>query len=75
VRAFFRDWVMLYMGAGIFAACLFKAATPATNPLGFAYITATWPMLVICARADSGCNPMPPEWLGKYLFTFSEATP
>lgn len=64
-----------YVGAGLFAGLLMQRAIPALNPLGVAYIAATWPTQVICARRDSGCVASPPEALTPYLFSFPEDHP
>ncbi|WP_411839812.1 hypothetical protein [Paracoccus sp. ME4] len=59
-----------YLGAGIFAGLLHQRAVPALNVVGIAWITATWPNLIRCARADAGCDPTGPEWMRPYIFTF-----
>ena len=50
-----------YLGAGLFAAMLMNAAIPALNWKGMAYIAATWPSQIYCARTERQC-PEPPEW-------------
>lgn len=61
----------MYLGAGLFAGVMFQRAIPALNTLGIAYVAATWPNQVRCARVDSACDPTPPEWLQPYVFSFS----
>lgn len=61
-----------YLGAGTFAGLMMQRAIPALNPLGVAFIAATWPNQVRCARVSAGCDPTPPEWAQPYLFTFPE---
>lgn len=63
----------LYIGAGLFGALLMKQAVPALNVVGISYMTATWPRLIYCARKERNCDPMPPERLGKYLFSFPKS--
>lgn len=59
-----------YLGAGLFAGLLMQRAIPALNPLGITYIAVTWPMQIVCARKDSGCEAAPPKVLAPYLFSF-----
>ena len=62
-----------YLGAGLFAGLLMQRAIPAMNPLGVAYVAATWPRQIICARVESGCSTQPPERIAPYLFSFGES--
>ena len=59
----------MYLGAGLFAGLMMQRAIPALNPLGVAFITATWPNQIRCARVESGCNAVPSK-LAPYLFSF-----
>lgn len=59
-----------YIGAGLFNGLLLQRAIPALNPLGVAYIMATWPQQIACGRKESGCDPSPPKFLTPYLFSF-----
>lgn len=61
----------MYLGAGLFAGLMMHRAIPALNPLGVAFIAATWPNQIRCARVESACDAVP-EWAGPYIFTFSE---
>jgi hypothetical protein len=62
----------MYVGAGLFGALLMAQAIPAINLFGIAYMTATWPRLIYCTPVERGCDPMPPEWLGVYMFSFGD---
>lgn len=64
--------VSAYLGAGLFAGLMMQRAIPAINPIGVAFIAATWPNQVRCARVVSGCKPIP-SWAKPYIFTFREA--
>lgn len=66
--------VSMYAGAGIFAGLLMQRAVPALNPVGAAFIAATWPNQIRCARLSAQCDAVP-EWIGPYAFTFAEVTP
>jgi Na+-translocating ferredoxin:NAD+ oxidoreductase RnfD subunit len=70
MRSIFTHMIAVYIGAGLFGALLMKAAIPAMNPLGMVYFTVSWPQQIICARADSRCDPMPAEWLARHMFSF-----
>ena len=72
IRNTLKDLCLMYVGAGLFAGLLFKAAIPALNPYGFTYIVASWPALIYCAPKSRGCDGLPPSWLGPYLFSFDE---
>ena len=60
--------IAVYLGAGLFAGLLMQQAIPALNGLGVAYIAATWPNQIRCAKVSAGCNAVPDEWLAQYLF-------
>lgn len=61
---------MSYIGAGVFAACLFKAGIPALNIFGMTYIAISWPVMVYCARLEDNCSGMPPDSMMEYMYTF-----
>jgi hypothetical protein len=61
----------MYLGASLFAGLLVQRAIPPLNTLGVAVVGLTWPRQLQCARVSSNCDPMPPAWLGPYIFTFS----
>ena len=58
----------LAIGAGL--GGYMQSLIPAMNWLGVAYYAVSWPAYPICHYA--GCDPMPPQWLGNYFFTFTE---
>lgn len=64
--------VSAYLGAGLFAGLLMQRAIPALNPLGVAYVAATWPRQIICARPEAGCDNAVPDAIAPYLFSFGE---
>ena len=61
-----------YFGAGVFAASLFGSAIPSLNPLGYAWVALHWPKMVYCAPVERGCDPLPPQWLYRFMFDGSE---
>jgi hypothetical protein len=71
-RLILTSLVSAYFGAGLFAGLLMQRAIPALNPLGVAFIAATWPNQIRCARVESGCEAVP-QWVAPYVFTFSDA--
>lgn len=62
----------VYLGAGLFGGLLIQRSVPALNPAGIAYVAATWPNIIRCARTEADCDPTGPEWLKPYLFSFGE---
>lgn len=59
-----------YLGAGLFAGLSLQRAIPALNPVGVAWVTATWPNVIRCARVSSGCSPVGPTGLQPFMFSF-----
>lgn len=61
--------VVFYLAIGAGLGGYMQSKIPSMNWLGVAYYTLTWPSYPICYYID--CNPMPPQWLGNYMFTFT----
>ena len=72
MRCFAIALVCMYLGAGLFAGLLMQRAIPAINTLGIAYIAASWPRQIICAREADNCDVLP-DWLAPYIFSIPRA--
>jgi hypothetical protein len=62
MRRILTHALSVYIGAGLFAGLLMKAAVPAINWIGVAYIAATWPVQIYCAPIRRECEVEPPDW-------------
>lgn len=62
--------LVLYLAIGTGLGLYVQSLIPAMNWLGVTYYAATWPAYPACHLA--GCDPMPPQWLSNYLFTFED---
>lgn len=62
--------IAFYLGAGVFGALLVKQGVPPINLLGMSYLIGMWPKVLYCTPVNRGCEPMPPEWLAPFMFSF-----